>query len=234
MQEINFYDLIKYYANKWMLIVVFTIAGLMLGLVFNIYIQKPSYTSDATLIPVNSNQTVTTDPTVINNYIDLFKARSVLDPVIKSLHLSLNYDQLSNDVTASNDKNTEVLKLSITTSNPTISRLAANATVNSFLSEVKQIYGANSIQIIDNANTPLKPSNVHKSFQLIIFTTAGFLISVITIFFIYDLGLQKTKSSLKNKKIATLRINKSKGTRIKFPVKVSKSKKSNKITKKIK
>ena len=206
VQEINLYDLLKHYTKYWALILIFTIIGLASGVVYNKYVQVPTYKSDATLILVSNNQTSTaTDPTVINNYIDLLKSHRVLDPVISSLKLNTTYDQLSNSVSASNDKTTEVIKLSISTKNSQESKEAVNATIVSFKSEVARLYGNDNIEIVDSANTPLSPNNVHKTLQLILFTSAGFLVSVIIVFFIYDFRLSKdstikTKGPLKNTK----------------------------------
>ena len=82
MEEINLYDLLRFYAKKWLTIASFAIAGAIIGVIFTYYIQQPLYKSSATVLLVGTNRTSGQESVVLNNYVKLFTSRRVLTPVI--------------------------------------------------------------------------------------------------------------------------------------------------------
>lgn len=187
MQEINLYKLLKYYLSNWLVVVIFVIAGLIAGVIYNGFIQTPSYKSSATIFVVGADQSaISKESTLINNYIELMTSRRVLDPVISELKLNKDYDQLVGAVSVSNQKDTAVVKLTVATDNPETSKAIANSTIESFKKQIKDLYGGENIQVVDGASLPTSPYNVRKSLQLVLFTGAGLLVSIIILFFIYD------------------------------------------------
>lgn len=201
MEEINLYDLMKHYIKSWALIAGFTIAGLAVGIIYNSYIQKPIYKSTSTLILIDgliANDS--SKATTIKNYQEIIKSRRVLEPVIKNLKLNQTYDQLVANTESGNNKDTEVLAISVSTSNAKTSKDVVDATINSFKSEIKQLYGQDNTKLVDVANTPDQPDNVHKITQLVITTMAGFIASIVVVFFIYDFRLSSVKRNKKSTK----------------------------------
>jgi capsular polysaccharide biosynthesis protein len=53
LEEINLYELLRYYSKKWIIIVLFIIIGLIGGIIYNQFVQVPKYTSNATLLLVD-------------------------------------------------------------------------------------------------------------------------------------------------------------------------------------
>lgn len=192
MQEINLYDLMRHYARYWAFILAITLVGFISGVVYNNFVQKPLYKSNATLILIDASPTTTVkDPTIINNYIELLKSRRVLEPVIQNLKLHQSYEQLAESISTSNDKDTQVVKVSISSKDSNSSKKAVDGAVASFRAEVKRLYNKDNIQVVDSASTPTLPYNVHKGLQLVLFTAAGFLTAIIIVFFIYDFNLNR-------------------------------------------
>lgn len=187
MQEINLYNLIKYYAKKWRVIVALTALGLLAGLVYNGFVQKPLYKSDAKLILVSTQvKPATSDPTLINNYIDLIKSRRVLEPVLEKEHSSLSYDKLSQLVQATNQKDTAVIDVTVTTSDAKQSKSLTNDITDSFKAAVTALYSTDNIIVVDPAVAATAPYNVKPALQLVVATLGGLLLSVIGLFFAYD------------------------------------------------
>jgi capsular polysaccharide biosynthesis protein len=81
----------------------------------------------------------------------------------------------------------------VSTSNAKTSKDVVDSTINSFKSEIKQLYGQDNTKLVDIANTPDQPDNVHKNTQLIIATMAGFIVAIVVVFFIYDFRLSSVK-----------------------------------------
>ncbi len=187
MEEINLYKLLRFYVQNWLLILTITLVGFAAGLAYNQFIQVPMYKSNATLLFVNPNgRGSTQDATWLNNYVQLFQSRRVLEPVIKDQNLDASFDSFIGSVSAVNDKGTEVIRLSVSTDDPVRSQEFLRQAVLSFKAEAKELYGNDNLRIVDNASNAEPPYNVKKELQLAIATGAGFVVSLIVLFFIYD------------------------------------------------
>ena len=204
MQDINLYHLLKFYAKKWFWIVIFTVIGAAAGFIYNTYIQTPLYKSDATLLTISTeDRKVGEDSTLINNYIELLKSRRVLEPVINAQGHKISYNELATSTTVINEKDTEVIKVSIVSKDPLTSKQLLSGVIVSFKDRIKELYNLNNISIVDNANQATKPYNVH-TVMLITFTSiAGFLTSMILLFFAYDFAASKKSTGTKTKTKAT-------------------------------
>jgi protein tyrosine kinase modulator len=188
VQDINLYHLLKFYAKKWLWIVIFTTIGALAGFIYNTYIQVPLYKSDATLLLVSTeDRKIGQDSTLINNYIELLKSRRVLEPALVRQGHVMSYNELAASTTATNEKNTEVIKLSIASKDPQMSKRLVDGVVASFKDEVKKLYKLDNINIVDNASQASAPYNVHTILFISLTTAAGFISSIILLFFIYDL-----------------------------------------------
>ncbi len=198
MEEINLYDLLRYYTRKWRVILACVGAGLLIGVVFNTFIQKPAYKSNATLLLVNPPNAQ--DSTMINNYIQLIKSRRVLDPVIDQEKLDISYEDLSQNITATSSKDTQVIKLSVVNSQPSETKRTAERVIETFKRQVKEIYKADNTQVVDTASMPEKPYNVNKPLQLLLATAAGFILSIIGLFFAYDFSHSKRATATPSQK----------------------------------
>ncbi len=187
MQEINLYHLLKFYISKWKLVLALTIAGLAVGFCYNVFIQVPMYKSSATLILINPvDKTATTDITLINNYIELFKSRRVLEPVIADRKFNMTYDDLLSSTNVANTKSTAVIDVTVTSKKSLTSQSLVDSAVASFKTQSKLLYSDDNIQVVDNASLETKPYNVNQVIQMALATAVGFIISVIALFFVYD------------------------------------------------
>lgn len=200
MQDINIYQLVSFYAKKWYWILLLTILGAAAGFVYNNYVQVPLYKSDATLLLVSGeDRKVGQDSTLINNYIQLIKSRRVLEPVIAQQNQSISYDELAGLTTATNEKNTEVIKISIASKDPETSKKLVDGVVASFKDEVKELYNRNNISIVDSASKSSQPYNVRSWTFILVTAAAGLTVSLVALFFAYDVALNKKKAAPKKK-----------------------------------
>jgi capsular polysaccharide biosynthesis protein len=187
VEEINLYDLLKHYAKNWMNILTGVLLGAIIGLIYTNFVQVPLYKSEATLLVVSAGQNRTTQDTVlINNYTELFKSRRVLQAVVDQEKYGAGYEQLLNRTTATNGKDTDVIKVSIADTNPDTSTRLLKQSLTIFKKEAEALYNSNNIQIVDEASTPTKPYNVRVLMQMGLSIAAGFMAAVIVLFFVYD------------------------------------------------
>ncbi|HSW77437.1 MAG TPA: Wzz/FepE/Etk N-terminal domain-containing protein [Candidatus Chromulinivoraceae bacterium] len=194
VQEINLYHLLRFYVKKWGWIFSLTILGVVAGFVYNNYIQTPLYKSDATLLVVTPNDGASAqNTTLINNYIELFKSRRVLEPVVNEQKANVSYDTLLGFVDAVNDKGTQVIKVSISTKDARVSQQLAEGAIGSFKQQVKKLYATDNVRVVDDANLPNAPYNVRKMMILALGAAAGLALSVIALFFVYDFNLNRNQ-----------------------------------------
>ena len=184
MQEINLYDLLRYYARNWLNLLSALFIGAIIGLVYTNFIQTPLYKSDATMLVVGAR--TSQDATINNNYTELFKSRRVLETVIGSQGYAGNYEQLLARTTATNDKNTDILKVSIADPDSRKSEQLLSASLEAFKKEAGDLYGSSNIKTVDAASAPAEPYNVNVPLQVGLSTAATFFLAIIVLFFIYD------------------------------------------------
>lgn len=189
MQEINLYDLIKFYVKKWPYFLIALLVGALLGAVYTHFVQKPSYVSKATLLVVGAQRPASSQESVaLNNYLELFKSHRVLSPVILEKSYDGSYEKLARNVTAKNEKNTDIMKVSIASDNPGTSQALLDGAIQSFRVQVKELYGASTLTIstVDRPNYPAEASNVNPVKQIGLSILVSFFLMLIALFFFYD------------------------------------------------
>lgn len=205
MEEINLYDLMRFYARKWMTILIAIMIGAIAGIAYTFYIQQPQYKSTATLLLVNTGRTVSNqESVVINNYVELFTSRRVLGPVVEAQRYEQGYQSLSSQTTAVNVKDTDIINVSIATTDAKKSKALLESAINKFKDESKQLYGDSTVKIsvVDAANEPTDSINKKPLQQIGLAVVGSTVIAIIGLFFVYDFRAQikpNTKSGDKNK-----------------------------------
>lgn len=203
MQEINLYHLLKFYAKHWAVIVIATIVGLLGGVVYSKFIQVPMYKSSATLLVINTDaKDAASNTTLINNYSEIIKSRRVLENVISANNINLSYEALAGSVDTTTSKDTQVIKLNVTTKSPQDSEKVTNGIISTFKTEIKNLYNKENIKIVDTASYSSTPYNVRTGLQLILASMVGFMGAIIGLFFLYDYRLNNPKPKKAAKKKA--------------------------------
>ena len=73
----------------------------------------------------------------------------------------LSEDELKNNVTVSAVKDTEIIKITVTTKEPVNSAKIANEIAEVFTAKVKEIYSIENVQVVDKAEISYTPSNIN-------------------------------------------------------------------------
>ncbi len=186
MEEINIVDFFKYLARNWLVIVGLTIFGVLAGYAYNTFIQRPLYRSNATLLLVNKTDENISTASLVNNYSELFKSRSVLETAMEAQGYVGSYESLMDNTTSTVSSGTEVIKVAIATGNPQTSREIMVAAIEAFQDQMASIYGVNNLEIVDDASLPRDAYNVDTTMQLALAGTAGLILSLLILFFAFD------------------------------------------------
>ena len=186
METINFYQLIRYYARKWPVMIVAILVGIGLGAAYALSIQQPQYKSSATLLLTGVDQGQNT--ITLTNYTTLFTSRRVLDPVIDRAQYKGSYETLLANTTAKHVKNTDIITVSMNAGEPKMSETLLKQAITEFEKQTKALYGKTkvSIKTVDAVNTPSAPASIGLGQAMALGGGGALLLAIVGLFFAYD------------------------------------------------
>ena len=201
MEEINLRDLLSYFKKHLVLFVVMVLFVVSAGTVYSVFIQKPEYKAQATVI-LSSDKSKTTiqneinaNKNLIDTYTEVVKSHRVLDRVKSEMQINDSYEQLVKKVTVASLKDTEIISISVVDLDKYHSYSLANKIADTFTDEISQIYNDKSVNVLDRAVEPQKPYNVDIIKQEAIYAAAGIILAIAVIFlmFYFDRTIKTTE-----------------------------------------
>lgn len=204
MEEINIKDFFNY-LKKYILIICGVVVIFVIGVfTYDKSIKKSLYTTYTTIILTKSNEaqtgtTITQNDILLNQklvetYTKIIKSKLVLDQVISETGITYTAEELGQNVAVEAYENTEMLKISVTDSDPELSASIANSIAQVFSGEVAKIYQMNNISVIDIAQVPEEVSNntLTRDFFIALFISIFGSIGVIFIIYYFDDSIKLT------------------------------------------
>ena len=197
-EEIDLYDLLMNFWKKKLWLIVAVLIGAIAAVIYTALIITPKYTSSITLIlskPENTTSftandaitqsDITLNQKLISTYGEILKSRRIGNAVINKLNLDMTYNELKDGVSVSSVKDTDVIKVSVTTDNAKKSQDIVTEMIEVFTEEVDRIYSIKNVSIIDEAELNKTPVNVSYVKNVIIFSLVALVIACGIIFLIY-------------------------------------------------
>ena len=201
MEEINLRDLLSYFKKRLILFIVVVLFVVSAGTIYSVFILKPEYKSQATVI-LSSDKSKNTiqseinaNKNLIDTYTEVVKSHRVLDRVKSEMQIEDTYEQLVKKVTVASLKDTEIISISVVDLNKNHSYSLANRIADTFTDEIGQIYNDKSVNVLDRAVEPQKPYNVDIIKQEAIYAAAGIVLATAVIFlmFYFDRTIKTTE-----------------------------------------
>ena len=201
MEEINLRDLLSYFKKHLILFIVVVLFVVSAGTIYSVFILKPEYKSQATVILSSdkSKNTVQSEinanKNLIDTYTEVVKSHRVLDRVKSEMQIEDTYEQLVKKVTVASLKDTEIISISVVDLNKNHSYSLANKIADTFTDEIGQIYNDKSVNVLDRAVESQKPYNVDIVKQEAIYAAAGIVLATAVIFlmFYFDRTIKTTE-----------------------------------------
>lgn len=201
--------------SKKILIILIITLSITLGYVYSYYYKQPEYKSSATILLVadenKANKELTqTDLSIntslISTYSSIAKSTNVMQKTIDNLGLDISTSKLQKNIEVNQIEKTQFLKVTVRNSNPEIAKNIANELSRVFTEQIKEIYNLANISIVDEAEIENVPCNINHPKDIIIFTFAGLLISIMTVMIIYffDDTIKDEKDIEKNIKLRNI------------------------------
>lgn len=207
MEELNLKEMFAYFlANVYVLIVLGVLFAVGGFIYFN-YIQVPMYHSSATIILVSeqsNKDTTATDITLnqklVSTYSEIIKNRKILEQVIYNTRLDTTVKELSDNISVTSVKDTEIIKIEVSNSDNSRAMIIAKEITNIFTKEVNKIYNLQNVTVLSNAQVETEPYNVSLFKQTVLSLIVGVFIGLLILFviFYFDTSI-KTVSDIEDK-----------------------------------
>lgn len=175
---------------KYLWLIVFL--GVLLGvgsLAYTFFCVTPQYSASTTIYINNSimTDTVTTisasdlsaSAQLATTYKAVIKSDRVLDQVIEKENLDMSAGQLAGKISAVSVDNTEILKISVTDSDPKRAARIANTIAAVAPDEISDIIDGSSVKIVDEAKIPTVRSSPNYRKNTFLGALIGVLIGIV-------------------------------------------------------
>ena len=150
--------------------------------------------SDTSERSVNNSE-LTAAQSLANTYSVIIKSNSVLQPVIDKMQLSMTYESLASAITVSPVNETQVIEVSMTSTDPSFAKKVIASVVKVAQPTIKDVVDAGSVKVVDdsrlaNNGNPVGP-NAKKN---AVFGAGVGLIFMLLIVFLKELFNKKFKT----------------------------------------
>ncbi len=190
MEEIDIIEVFKIAWRKKFQIILIILIFIVLGYIYTTRYVKPVYTSSTTLVlasaneqKVNNTSSVATEVTInsklVSTYTELIKSKNILEESISKLDINMEAEDLKKNISVTSITNTSLIELNVTNENPIIASEIANEISKIFIEKISKIYNIENVQIVDEAEIPINPSNINHKRDIVMFTLIGVTISIL-------------------------------------------------------
>ncbi|MBO5413602.1 MAG: hypothetical protein J6A29_04880 [Clostridia bacterium] len=187
MEELDLKELFNIFWERKLEIVVILLISIVIGAVYSYFIVEPTYTSYTTLLltQINSEDSESITQTdlslnskLVSTYSELIKSNAVLREVIDSLNIhNLSEESLKSSIKVSAVTDTEMIKITVTNTNPNNAEIIANKIAEVFSDKIADIYKINNVYVVDKAEASEEPSNINHTKDIVIFMFIGIVIA---------------------------------------------------------
>lgn len=114
---------------------------------------------------------------LVTNAVNLLTQNNIMSEVAKDVGLE-SADSVKKLVSVSNESNTEIITISVTTTDPKLSKDIANDTVSTFIRTMQKNLNVSNIEVVDKAKLSYVPSGPNVKKNTVMAGAVGFAIGV--------------------------------------------------------
>ncbi|KLU66135.1 capsular polysaccharide type 8 biosynthesis protein cap8A [Desulfosporosinus acididurans] len=184
----QYWEVIK---KRWLIVITLPLIAALTSGIISFLIIKPTYQASTTLIvgkkaaeegqaaaQMLDNNVLLANQQLARTYATIAKSRTVEENVIQDLHLPLEAEQLDALIDVNQVKDTEVLEIGVTNTDPELAAKIANDLAADFSKAVIEIKKVDSVSIVDKAVPPDKPVKPNKKLNVLIAFVVGLMAAV--------------------------------------------------------
>lgn len=194
MEEISLREIFFILRKHVKLIVLLLVLSVAISSVVTFFILDKEYSAFTTLMVgkpkdyINENKIeyneLLLNQKLVSTYGELIKTRVVSEKVISNLGLSLSYNTFRSKVNVSLVKDTEIIGITVTDTDPVLAAEIANETASVFMDTVQEIMKVENVQVIDMAEPSYTPVSPRPILNLAIAGILGLMLGVFLAFMI--------------------------------------------------
>lgn len=193
MEDIKLKEIFSYLLQKIWLVLIILVLVVAGGELYSTQLKTPLYASSTNVVLISDSasksEITTNDITLSNNlvktYSEIVKSRNVLSKVIENLNLDISYEQLASKVNATSVASTQLITIRVSDKDSKTAQRIANEIGKVFKTEIKNIYGFNNVQIVDEAAEASSAYNVNLLKETILYIIIGSFLGVGATYLIY-------------------------------------------------
>ena len=194
MEEISLREILFILRKHIKLIVLLLVLAVAISSAVTFFILDKEYSAFTTLMVgkprdyINENKIeyneLLLNQKLVSTYGELIKTRVVSEKVISNLGLSLSYNTFRSKVNVSLVKDTEIIGITVTDTDPLLAAEIANETAAVFMDTVQEIMKVENVQVIDEAEPSEYPVSPRPMLNLAISAILGLMLGVFLSFLI--------------------------------------------------
>lgn len=189
-EEISLMELFGIAKKRIGLIIIGTLIGIILFVVYTFYIAVPEYSSTTQMLVNRTQETnmiqradIDTNVQLINTYKDILRSPAILDDVREDLDLTISHQALLNQLNITSENDSQVFSIQITDTNPYTAANIANKTASVFQENLSDIMSVDNVAVISQAEPNLGPVSPNHMLNIAIGTILGGLTATVLAFF---------------------------------------------------
>ena len=160
---IDLIELLGAFIKKIWLVIILTILGAGIAFGYSFFFIKPLYKSSALMYVNNSDISVgntsftissaqlSAAKSLVDTYSVILESRSVINDVIRLSGVNYTYEQMASMVEAKAIDNTEVFKITVTSTNAKEAEMLANMYANVLPEKITNIVNGSDVKVVDYA-----------------------------------------------------------------------------------
>lgn len=199
MEEIDLKELFRIFWEKKSTIILLIAIFMVVGFIYSSFIVVPNYKSSTKLILAQSTTSAngstsgitTTDITLnsklVSTYSTIVKSDGVIRKVISNLDIDDSEQSIRQNVSVSAEEDTEIIRITVTNTEPEKAAKIANEMAKVFMARVKELYNLENVQTLDPAEPNEIPANINHTKTIIIFGAIGLILAAGYIFILFML-----------------------------------------------
>lgn len=195
-KEINLKAIFKVIKKRLWLIIVTSFLAAVAGGAYSTYYKVPLYQSSAHVI-------IGADENFMKTLKVLAKEPMVMEDVIKELDIQKSPGGLAGQISISTIGGSQIVKITVTDTNPELAAKIANATVEAFKNNAEEIFNFNKFRMLTEAKENTFPFNINTKRTATMAFMLGAILGIGLVFFLDSLD-ERVKSEYEIEKILGL------------------------------
>lgn len=188
MEELDLKELVQIFWEKKLEIILIVAIFMVIGVIYTLAFVTPKYSAYTKLLLATNSKAeedsittsdVTLNSNLVSTYRDLVASNRIVRQVISNLGLDASLENnVRQSISVTAEKDTEIIKISVTNEDPVIAAKIANEVANVFIDAIKEFYGIENVHVVDEAEVPGAPSNINHIKDVVIFMVVGAVVAV--------------------------------------------------------